>query len=103
MKYWSLFLLTGLLSPQAFPQQTSQRDSTMLQTLEQLRRAELRSTLQTPRMRTLSNGDSGAKTLDNEVRQAQQHHLSEQERADLRQQLRQQGRGDKENHLKATD
>lgn len=103
MKYWCLFLLAGLVSPQALPQQPSRRDSTVLQTPEQQWRTELRSALQAPRERKLTNADSGAQTQGDEVPQAQQRHLSEQERADLRQQLRQQGRGAKENRLKTTD
>lgn len=103
MKYWSLFLLTGLVSPLALPQQPSRRDSTVLQTPEQQRRAELRSALQAPRERTLTNAGSGAQTQGNEMPQTQQRHLSGQERTDLRQQLRQQGHGTKENRLKTTD
>jgi len=75
----------------------------VLQTSEQHWRAELRSALQAQRERTLTNADSAAQTQGDEVPQAQQRRLSEQERADLRQQLRQQHRGAQENRLKTTD
>jgi len=100
MKYCYSFLLAGLISPQAFPQQSARPDAAALQTPPQQWRTELRSALQAPRERTLTNADPSAPIQGDEVHQTQQRHLSEQERADLRQQLRQQGRSAKENHLK---
>lgn len=103
MKYWYSFLLAGLVSPQAFPQQSARPDATVLQTPPQQWRIELRSALQAPRERTLTNAGPSAPIQGDEVRQPQQRHLSEQERAALRQQLRQQGQDSRGNRPKNPD
>lgn len=84
MKNFRLFLLFVLVAVGAWAKPAVCRDNVPAQTETEQRRAELRAALKAPRTREVPSKDQ---TLDKEPLN---RHLSAQERADLRQQLRQQ-------------
>lgn len=89
MKYWYVFLLTWLVNPLALPQQAVRQEATLLEAPPPWR-VQLRSALQAAREPAAPSADASSVPQAQQPRQGPERHLSEQERADLRQQLRQQ-------------
>ena len=85
MKQYQLFLFFSVVALGAWAQPAVSRDTTRDQTAPEYRRAELRSVLKEPRAR---EAQEKVQIFENV---AYNRHLSEQERADLRQQLRRPG------------
>lgn len=86
MKHFRFFLLISLFALGSWAQSAVSRDAAPEPTAPEQRRAELRSALKAPRGRAEAGKDQ-TPTNDPAKR-----HLTVQERADLRQQLRQQRR-----------
>lgn len=84
MKHFRVFLLISLVAVGAWAQPAPNRETVASQSAPEQRRAELRSALKAPGGREAQDKDP---TLE---KAALSRHLSTQERADLRQQLRQQ-------------
>ena len=90
MKQFQLFLLLFVGAVGAWAQLAPGRDLVLTQPAPEQRRAELRSALKTPRSPEASGTERSLEKAP------ANRYLSEQERADLRQQLRQQRRDLKE-------
>jgi hypothetical protein len=93
MKYWCLFLLTWLVNPLALPQQAMRQEAPVLEAAQPPRRAQLRSALQAARETAAASAAASSAPQAQEPLERHERHLSEKERADLRQQLRQQRLG----------
>jgi len=87
MKHVRFFLLFSLVALGAWAQPALSRDAAPAQTAPEQRRAELRSALKAPRVQEEPQ-EKGQKLENGPANR----HMSTQERADLRQQLRQQYR-----------
>jgi len=103
MKYSCFFLLLWLVFPAAWSQQPRHRDIEAFQAPPQQWRAELRSTLKTPREPAAPVADANADQPAQAPLKPASRHLSAQERADLRQQLLQQQRETRGNRPKNQD
>ena len=86
MKRFQLFLLLSLTTLGAWAQPAPGRDAVAAQIAPEQRRAELRSALKARRSSQAAGKQRAAENAP------ASRHLSQQERADLRQQLRQQRR-----------
>lgn len=85
MRYFHVFPLFAALAGAAWAQPQADRNVDS-KTVQEQRRAQLRLILSTPRVREAQEKEQA---LESEM---QERHLSAQEKADLRQQLRQQQR-----------
>ncbi len=88
MRYFQVFLLFPVLVGAAWAQPQADRNGAS-KTAQEQRRAELRLILSTPRVKEAQEKEQA---LESEMLE---RHLSAQEKADLRQQLRQQQRAAK--------